>query len=281
MRNIVISDSGKLENIKQEIVKQGKEKVHVIADFDRTLTRAFVRGRRVTSLISVLRDYNYLTEEYTKRANALRDKYYSIELADIPLREKKKAMHEWWTEHFRLLVESKLNKKDLEMVVKSEKVKLRKGALSFFDFLYKQKIPLVILSSAGLGGDSIAMFLENEKRLYGNIHIISNSFKWDKNGYAVGVEKPIIHRMNKDEIPVKDFPVYKIIRNRKNVILLGDSLSDIEMVKGFDYEKIIKIGFLNESIRENLKSYKEDYDVVILNDGSMDYVNKLMREIIK
>ena len=52
------------------------------------------------------------------------------------------------------------------------------------------------------------------------------------------------------------------------------------MVKGFDYENLIKIGFLNENVEENLESFKANYDVLILNDSSMDYINKLLREIV-
>ncbi|MBU1349747.1 hypothetical protein KJ978_03455, partial [Patescibacteria group bacterium] len=47
----------------------------------------------------------------------------------------------------------------------------------------------------------------------------------------------------------------------------------------FDYDNLIKIGFLNENVKENLEEYKKNYDVVILNDGSMEYVNDLLNEI--
>ena len=51
------------------------------------------------------------------------------------------------------------------------------------------------------------------------------------------------------------------------------------MVKGFEYDNLIKIGFLNEKAEENLNIYKKNYDVVILNDGSMKYVNGLLRNL--
>ncbi|MBU2415738.1 hypothetical protein KKH86_00740 [Patescibacteria group bacterium] len=71
----------------------------------------------------------------------------------------------------------------------------------------------------------------------------------------------------------------ELIKNRKNVLLLGDSFGDTEMINGFDYDNLIKIGFLNENVKENLEEYKKNYDVVILNDGSMEYVNDLLNEI--
>lgn len=280
--NIVISNPEELEKIKKAISEDGAEKLHVLADFDRTLTTAFVDGKNVPSLISILRDGNYLTPDYSQKAKELYTKYHLIEIdSKIPAEQKKKAMEEWWTTHFDLLIKSGLNKKDLESVVETGKVKFRDGFADFIDFLKTRNIPLVIMSSSGLGRDAISMYLEREGKLNNNIYIISNSYEWDENGNAIAVKQPIIHVMNKDETAVQDFPVFDVIKNRKNVLLLGDSLEDIGMVKGFDYDNLIKIGFLNENVEENLEEYKRNFDVVILNDSSLDYINKLLRKIIK
>jgi len=60
------------------------------------------------------------------------------------------------------------------------------------------------------------MFLDKNKRMYENIYVISNEYKWDKNGKAVEIKKPIIHCMNKDETMIKDFPeIYKRVENRE------------------------------------------------------------------
>jgi len=281
--NIVISNREELEKIKYKIARDGVSRFHVLADFDRTLTKNFVNGKEVPSIISVLRNGNFLTKDYAEKAHALFDKYHPIEInSKISLKEKKKAMHEWWTAHFKLLVESKLNIKDIEEVIKSEDIRLREGALEFFDLLHKHRIPLVVMSSAGLGDEAISLILKKEDRLYDNVYIISNSFKYDKKGDVIGIKKPIIHSMNKDETMVKDFPsVYKTVKDRKNVLLLGDNLEDIDMIKGFDYDRILKIGFLNKNVKESLKYYKKAYDVVILNDSGMAYVNKLLKEIVQ
>jgi 5'-nucleotidase len=50
-----------------------------------------------------------------------------------------------------------------------------------------------------------------------------------------------VHSYNKGETVVKDLPIYNEIKDRKNIILLGDSLGDPHMADGFDYETIIKI----------------------------------------
>ena len=72
----------------------------------------------------------------------------------------------------------------------------------------------------------------------------------------------------------------KKVKNRKNVILLGDSVSDTEMITGFEYDNLIKIGFLNEEIEKDLENYKENYDILILNDSSIEFINKLSQDLI-
>ena len=280
-KDIIIQNTSNLEDLKKSISEDGIECLHVLADFDKTLTTLFVNGKKVPSLISILRDGNYLTPDYAQKAHELYNKYHLIEIdPKVLIREKKKVMNEWWMTHFDLLIKSGLNKKDIEDVIKSRKIKLRPGFSDFLDILKENKIPLVIMSSSGLGEDAISMYLKQEGKLHDNIHIISNLYKWDEKGNAIGVKKPIIHVMNKDETAIQNFPAFEIIKNRKNVLLLEDSVSDIGMVQGFDYNNLIKIGFLNENVKENLESFKANYDVLILNDSSMDYINQLLREII-
>lgn len=280
--NIVISNPKKVEKARKSISQGGAEKLHILADFDRTLTHAFISGEKVPSIISVLRSSGkYLGGDYAKKANALYEKYYPIEVdPNIPIEKKKKAMEEWWMTHFNLLAKSGFNKNHLGEIMASGRIRFRQGALEFFDFLHKHGIPLIIMSSSGVGGDVISMLLKKENRAYRNIHIISNSFVWDKEGRVIDIKKPIIHCLNKDETILKDFPYYKEIKHRKNVLLLGDSLGDVGMIEGFKYDNLIKVGFLNENIEENLKHYSKAYDILILNDSSMDYVNELLKEMI-
>ncbi len=282
MENLIIQNPDELNRIKREISEDGAEKLHVLADFDRTLTKAFVDGKSIPSLISILRDENYLTPDYPQKAKDLYAKYHSIEInTNISLEERKKAMKEWWATHFELLIKSGLNKKDIESVVASGRIRFREGFADFADFLKEKNIPLVIMSSSGLGGDPILMCLEKEGKLSDNIYIISNSFEWDKEGKAVAVKGPIIHSMNKDETMLQSFLVFEKIKERKNILLLGDNLGNVGMVEGFDYENLIKVGFLNEAVAESLAEYKKNYDVVILNDSSFDFINKLLREMVK
>ena len=282
MEDIIVINKTELKKKKEKILQAGHERLHILTDFDKTLTKAFVDGKKISSITAELRNGDYISKDYAEKAHALADKYHPIEIdPNVSLEVKKKAMQEWWSQHFRLLIASGLNKNHIEKIVDSGKVQFREGSLNLLDFLHKKNIPLVIISSAGLGGESIRMMLEKENKMYSNIYIVSNDYNWDSKGNAIGIKKPIIHVFNKDETIIKKFPFYDKIKNRKNVLLLGDSLGDLGMIKGFNYDNLIKIGFLNENAEENLKTFKDAYDVVLLNDGTMDFVNKLLEEIVK
>jgi cytosolic 5'-nucleotidase 3 len=281
MEQIVIPNPEKLNEKIEKFKKEGISKIHVVSDFDRTLTKAFVDGEKVSSVISILRDEGYLTNDYSSKAKALFEKYHVIEIdPDFPLDEKKKLMKKWWVDHFELLIKSKLNKSDVANVVQSEKLVFREGVREFLLFLNEKDIPFLIFSANGLGGDSIEMLLEKKNMFYEDIEIVSNKFNWDKKGFAVSYKEPIIHVFNKGETAIQDFPIFDKVRGKSNVILIGDSLGDVKMAEGFDYEEIIKIGFLNSDIDNALDDYEKVYDVMILNDGNFNFINKLFDKIL-
>ena len=279
LENITFSNLKEIEKVKTKISKDGLKKFHVISDFDRTLTREFVNNKRIPSIISILREERHLTRDYPEKAKALFDKYHPIERdPKKSVEEKKKVMHKRRTEHFELLIKSGLNRNDIKKVVESDKIQLREGALEFFDILNEHKIPLIIFSSSGIG-DAILPLIRKYGKLYKNIHVISNFFEWDKNGKAIKIKQPIIHSMNKDEHSIKNHSVFNLIKDKKNVLLLGDHLGDLGMVNGFNCKNLIKIGFFNDEVKDNIKIYEKNFDVVISNDSSMEYVNQLLNEL--
>lgn len=282
MNNVIVPDTGGLEKIKESIKSSGASKIHILTDFDRTLSYAIQKdGTKIPSIISVLRDNNYLSSEYSAKAKALFAKYHPIEInSEISIREKKEAMQEWWTLHNKLLMQSGINRKNLEKIVNSGVIRLRDGVRELLSYTNQMRIPLVIMSSSGLG-DTISMILEKEKILYDNIHIITNEFKWDEMGNALEAPTSVIHCMNKDETAIKDHPeIYAKIKDRKNVILVGDSLGDLGMITGFEYDNLLKIAFLNPGEEQNEPQYREHFDLIITNDSSASPINKLMKEIV-
>lgn len=271
MKKVILSDN--FEDIKNKVVGDGLDKVHVIADFDRTLTKCFVNSEKASSIIAYLRNGNYLTKDYASKAHALFDQYHPIEInPNIPLDEKKKKMEEWWSKHFDLLIESGLNKETIVQAVtdmiNEKALVLREGVEEFLEFLNEQGIPLVIMSSGP--GDMIIEFLKQKNLFYGNIHVIANLLEFNEEGTAMGI-KEIIHVFNKAEVEVK----IPEVQERKNVLLLGDSIGDLGMIEGFEYESLLSVGFLNENVDENLEVYQDMFDVVLLGDPDFSFVNKL------
>lgn len=253
-------------------IKDGKEKLHILTDFDGTLTKQYVNGEEVPSAMSILRNSNYISKDYAEKAHALANFYKKIEDdVNYPADKKKKEMEKWWSRHFELLIKSGLNKNHLRQVSLDKRLQFREGVKEFTELLYKNKIPLVIMSSSGIG-EVIPMLFERERIIYSNIHIITNYFKWDKQENAIGISS-IIHCMNKDEVEIKNHSFYNLIKNRKNVILLGNSLDDLGMITGFDYNSLLKIGFLKEK--------NKNFDICLSENDSFDYINNLMRKIVK
>ncbi len=77
---VIIANPEKLAQLKKIFIEDGKDKIHVLADFDRTLTKAIIKGKKMPSIISILRDNNYLTAEYAREARKLFAKYHPIEI---------------------------------------------------------------------------------------------------------------------------------------------------------------------------------------------------------
>lgn len=281
MSNILIPNQHSFNEKLQKIIAWWADKFHVIADFDRTLTKAFVDGKQNTSLVSVIQEQWYLGPDFTEQSRKNFDKYHPIEIdPKVSLEEKKKAMTERRTVQFDLIIKSWISRDIIKEVIEKEPIAFREGYEEFFDMLHKNTIPLVIMSASGLGYDSIYYCLKHENKIYENIDIISNDFVRDEHGKAIGVREPVIHSFNKDETIIKNFPIYKEIKDRKNILLLGDGLWDAKMADGFDYETIIKIWFLNNDTPENCEKFQEAYDLVILGDWTMDEVNEVLKKIL-
>lgn len=170
-----------------------------------------------------------------------------------------------------------MNKKVIEDIIAKDKIKARISSLEMLDILHSLNIPTLIFSS-GLG-DLIEGFLKKQGRLYNNVHIISNFYNYDKDGNVLGYKNHIIHSLNKKEIELKETPYYEEAKQRKNVLLLGDSLDDIHMSEGIPHDTIIRVAFMNKDTEKHIEEFKKCYDVLLLNDCSMDFVVDFLKGI--
>lgn len=281
MDDIIISHHDNFAELRQKLRQGGAEQLHIISDFDRTLTTNFIKGRKSPSLIASLRDGKYLSSEYPAAAQALYDYYAPLEM-DLSLdkQTKNSLMAEWYRRHFELLIKSGLDQESLTSAIDNSLANLRPLVSEFLALLKEYNIPLFIFSASGLGVSGLKYFFHKRGLLSENIHFIANDFIWSEAGEAIGVKEPIIHSCNKDESMIADFNLHELIKKRPNVILLGDSLDDASMAESSSLRKILKIAFLNDRIRELLPVYKNRYDAIILNDGNFQLVLDIVQDII-
>ena len=276
--NVFIEQREVLQAKLQQLKLGGSKNLHVVADFDRTLTKVFVEGKKKPSTIALLREGKYLTDDYAARAHALFDIYYPFEVSPyVTLEEKNQRMQEWWSTHLALMMECGMNKAVIQDIIEKKQVVPRDGLFEFLDLLTTHNVPLLIFS-AGLG-DVIEEFLRSEGKLAPNVFIISNFYEFDENGKVLGYKSKIIHSCNKKEIEIKETSYYEQIKARKNILLLGDSLDDLNMTEGIEYDQIIRVGFMNENTSQ-MDKYAQAFDAVILEDGPMTFVNEVVKKIV-
>ena len=88
--------------------------------------------------------------------------------------------------------------------------------------------------------------------------------------------------MNKSEIALEQFPdIYNKVLNRKNVMLLGDSLHDLDMIDGFAYDNLLSIGFCHSDKKEVQDLFVQTYDAVIFDDGDMSHPIGILEQILQ
>lgn len=275
LENVIISRSSEL-NEKILSIKNagGLNSLHVIADYDATITKRFVYGKKIQGSFALLRKPGFLTPDYPKKDEAMFDLYHPLELdTKMSLDEKKKHMQDWWEQHLQLVIDCGLRVDTLHDIVASNDASFRDFIHDFFSFMHTNTIPLLIFS-AGLG-DIINGFLKKEGFFSSNVHVISNFFATNTAGDIVGFKDQIVHTHNKSETQLEKTDFGNEIKERKNVVLLGDQLADLAMSEGLVHDTIIRIGFLNEKEDELLPLFKEKFDIIITNDGSFEAVMAL------
>ena len=253
--------------IKKFLPLQDLDNLFVVADFDRTITD----GNSHTSW-SVLSLSNLLPESYILERKSLFDYYRPIEISEnIDFSLKSQKMKEWFQKHIELFVKYKISEEIFDQAsMNIEIMKLRPYAKEFIKYLYDNHIPLLIIS-AGIG-NFIKSFLINNSCYFDNIYICSNNVIF-QNGIAVGIEKNIIHSLNKNEISI---PIYikEKIKNKNNVILLGDQVSDLNMVNKDNYKLVINVGFLTPDY--SLNTMVSNFDIVCEDNDNYDKIQRLL-----
>lgn len=264
---MIYINEGKLEQC-----KINKNNICYIIDFDRTLTK-----ENCEDSWDAVASKKIFGEELAKELNNLYKKYGPIEVNyKIPFEEKEKYMIEWYQKCMETYYKFNLAKDKVEKSIKTSNIELRTGVIEFLNFAKEEKIHIIILS-AGIG-NTIEEVLKQNACYFENIHIISNFIKFDDEGYMLKYEEDLIHSLNKNIDKINQKEIIDMIKNKEYRIVIGDLIEDIKMAGDYPNDKLIKIGFLNQNVNENLEKYKERFDIVVTNE-SQDF--ELLKEIVK
>ncbi|XP_047371177.1 7-methylguanosine phosphate-specific 5'-nucleotidase isoform X1 [Vespa velutina] len=279
-KHVYIKDTKATINIINIMLRDGADHLQIVTDFDLTLTKQHVDGKLVLSSFGLFGKCNQLPSAYMNESRRLYHKYRPIEIdPDLPLKEKIEAMSDWMIAAEKLLKGIEFDPKELSEVAEKYGTPLRDGTKELLEKLYEANIPVLVFS-AGLG-DVVEAVLKCHKVFFNNVKIISNFLKYNGNKIDGFKNKKLIHVFNKNEHALEQ-EYFKVIEGRRHVLLMGDTTGDASMVNGMDDTiAVLKIGFLYDKAEENLANYMKEFDIVLVDDQTMQVATEILRTILK
>ncbi|CAG8574625.1 2475_t:CDS:2, partial [Diversispora eburnea] len=224
-----------------------------LSNFDCTMTKYITsKGKRNLGSHHILSASSCLTQEYKAEVKRLNDYYSPFETnMEMTSAEKTPYMVEWLMKIHKLIIEQNIHKDKINEMVAENDVEMRDGLDLLAEKCKVGNVPFLIFS-AGLG----------------------------KTGIFDHFKEPLIHTFNKSEVMIKDSLYYNTVKNRGNIILIGDSIGDLQMASGISHDICLSIGFYNKN--DNFfDKYQEMFDIVVTDDGPMNVINYIMDAIIK
>lgn len=261
-----------------KLITGGKDALQVITDFDRTLTKYHVDGIPSYTTFTIFEMCPQIPDSFKQETKRLNNKYLPIEMdPQLSVDEKIPYMVRWWKDSAKLFEGLHLDEGQIEKTVETTGLHFRDGCDEMLLRLYNCDIPLLVFS-AGIG-DVVLAGLRHEKLYYPNTQVISNFLAYDGD-HINGFKGNIIHIFNKNEHAIENTAYFQDLAHRDNVILLGDSLGDANMSDGIPHATVLKIGFLSANIEEALPQYLDKFDIVLLDDQTMEVVNSILQLVL-
>jgi len=278
--NVHIQDVNLVEKKLRELCLGSHEKLQVITDFDYTLTKSHLNGTRCTTCHGVIENYSRLPPLFREKQKQMFQKFYPIEIdPHLTVEEKLPHMMEWYNEGHELMLQCNLVRKDFTLMVQENPTEFREGTSALLNELNEKNVPVLVFS-AGVG-DVIDEALKFSGLMKDNVKVISNYMEFDDDDKLIRFSRQLIHMFNKNESAVRHASYFQELSHRNNVILMGDSLGDLHMAHGVEPPStVLKIGYLNDKIEERLQKYKDGYDIVLIDDQTMDLPHAVIKKIL-
>jgi len=220
-KNLIFGDDRAAAEKITRIKKEGKDKIHAVLDFDRTLTPSCNQKGEDVSTWKLLN--KRLPAKAGATVAALYEKYRPLEISGKMTSADALA---WWSSVLNLYTDRNLKWLDLAIEVE-ETIPIRPGAKNFFDICGRKNIPTVIIS-AGIK-DVIELWCQ--KFEINPTRILSTNLHFDAEGYVCGWDRDsLIHNFNKREKGHNEIGALR--QARPNTILVGDNIEDAAMAAG-------------------------------------------------
>ena len=247
--------------------------IHVVADFDRTLTERRPGTNEDTTSWNILRDH--LPPDGLKICENLFATYRPKELAGTMTLDDAAT---WWSTILDTYTLHRLNLAEVEEDFLS-RARARTGTEDFFSLCQEIGAPTVILSAG------VKDVIDLWSRVYkiSPTLVISTEFILNESMEITGWKKDtLVHSLNKSET---DHPELNRIRNERPLsIVFGDSINDADMAIGD--EDVLRIRIFDprpdevvDIQAERAKTF-ERFDLMIEN-GSLEPLTQLLRTLAK
>jgi len=280
-----VGNKAAVETKLKAISEGGCEKLQLIVDFDNTLTRHHKNGNLTDCSWGVMENSPLLPKGYTDKTNALRAKYLPIEMdPNLTVEEKIPHMEAWYKQANKLLQETGIQKDLFSQFVKTSNVEFRDHTKHMLDHLHQAQIPVLVMS-AGLGDILVEVMDAFDVYHRSNTKVVSNFLAYDDTGKVIGIAGEMIHVYNKNESAIHDSEYFQTLKGRGNVVLLGDSIGDLQMANGVENSgNVLKIGFLNTlnnkaTAEKRLPSFLEGFDIVLIDDQTMNVPLEILQNV--
>lgn len=277
--HVRIADEEAVYRTIRGILENGPDCLQVVTDFDMTLTKQHIDGRKVLTSFGIFSRCKQLPPSYATESGRLFKKYRPIEIdPTLPLETKIEAMNDWMIAAEELLRGLPFDPSEIPEVTAAYQGTLRDGTCELFRKLRDAGVPVLVFS-AGLG-DIVEAVLKLNGVLFENVKVISNFLKY-KNGYLDGFSnEKLLHVFNKNEHALEQ-DYFRSLKRRKNVLLMGDSIGDAGMIDGMEEtNNVLKIGFLYDQVEHSLPSYMEKFDLVLIDDQTMNVPTDVLRRML-
>lgn len=266
-KRVLSADAAAAAAKRAAVVAGGFAHLHVVIDFDRTITTYLHQGEPGATCHGVLEGRR--PPAVLAQAAALKQHYLPIETCPAtPTAAKVPHMIQWYTKINAILAACGITQHDLRQDVAAARFSVREGVAQLLAASARHGFPVTVFS-AGVG-DVIEEALR--QRCYAGaalpptLRVISNRMLWSAEGTCTGFHAKVLHPFNKNFLEAGDFvgaEELAALRARQCVVVVGDGEGDAEMGIGLGARVELKVGLVNDGSRADVvEKFLRLFDVV-------------------